>query len=138
MLLARLRWSAFGLRGRIVGAVIVTTAVSLGVAALVLLPRLEGSLQERGAEDAQEGREVNGVDASADLQTLANIQYWLIPEVGALPKPIRKQEPLAGLATDATASAAELHAALSSTCQHLGEANVALFGDIDSDRAMVS
>ena len=45
MLLARLRWSAFGLRGRIVGAVLVTTAVSLGVAALVLLPRLESSLK---------------------------------------------------------------------------------------------
>ncbi len=41
MLLARLRWSAFGLRGRIVGAVLATTAISLGVAALVLLPRLE-------------------------------------------------------------------------------------------------
>jgi len=44
-LLTRLRWGAFGLRGRIIGAVVVTTAVTLGVAALVLLPRLESSLQ---------------------------------------------------------------------------------------------
>ena len=55
MLLARLRWSAFGLRGRIVGAVLVTTAISLGVAALVLLPRLESSLKNASQEDADHG-----------------------------------------------------------------------------------
>jgi signal transduction histidine kinase len=45
---ARPRRRALGLRGRIVGAVLVTTVVTLGVAALALLPRLEQQL--RGAE----------------------------------------------------------------------------------------
>jgi signal transduction histidine kinase len=40
-----LRWNAFGLRGRIVGAVLVTAVATLLVAALALLPRLETSLR---------------------------------------------------------------------------------------------
>ena len=43
----RLRWSAFGLRGRIVGAVLITAVVTLLVAALALLPRLESELRYR-------------------------------------------------------------------------------------------
>ena len=128
MLLARLRWSAFGLRGRIVGAVIVTTAVSLGVAALVLLPRLESSLKSA----AQKTLEKDVKNATADLQHIAAIQYWLIPEVGILPKPIRKKSPLAGLATDANAAAAELRPALSELQSRLGATNVALVADLDS------
>ena len=44
-MLTRLRWSAFGLRGRIVGMVLVTTVATLVVAAIGLLPRLESSLR---------------------------------------------------------------------------------------------
>jgi len=130
MLLARLRWSAFGLRGRIVGAVLVTTAVSLGVAALVLLPRLESSLKSAAQKTLE--REIN--HATADLQTIARIHYLLIPEVGVLgPKTIsKKKSPLANLEVTATASAAELRAALTQLAQRLDEANVALVVDIDS------
>src|SRR5579875_1669271 len=76
MLLARLRWSAFGLRGRIVGAVLATTAISLGAAALVLLPRLETSLKNASKKTLIQ--EVQG--ATADLKQLARIDYWVIPE----------------------------------------------------------
>jgi signal transduction histidine kinase len=76
MLLARLRWSAFGLRGRIVGAVLATTAISLGVAALVLLPRLESTLK-----NASKTSLAKAIDANrADLSHIARIQYWKIPE----------------------------------------------------------
>jgi len=77
MLLARLRWSAFGLRGRIVGAVLATTAISLGVAALVLLPRLETSL--RSASEKTLTKEITG--ATGTLRSISRVPYWLIPEI---------------------------------------------------------
>jgi signal transduction histidine kinase len=76
MLLARLRWSAFGLRGRIVGAVLATTAISLGVAALVLLPRLETSLKNASETALRKAISDNGTELSA----ISGIHYWLIPE----------------------------------------------------------
>ena len=76
MLLARLRWSAFGLRGRIVGAVLATTAISLGVAALVLLPRLESSL--KNASKTSLSRAINA--NLRELDRVGRIRYWLIPE----------------------------------------------------------
>jgi signal transduction histidine kinase len=78
-MLTRLRWSAFGLRGRIVGMVLVTTIATLLVAAAGLLPRLESSLQRAakltvvhdvGTKNAQhELRKLNSVDyvAAAEL-----------------------------------------------------------------------
>jgi signal transduction histidine kinase len=75
MLLTRLRWSAFGLRGRIVGAVVVTTAVSLGVAALVLLPRLEKVVKNASATTLK--KEVS--ENRAGIESLARINYGLIP-----------------------------------------------------------
>ncbi|MDE3131204.1 MAG: HAMP domain-containing protein, partial [Acidobacteriota bacterium] len=81
MLLARLRWSAFGLRGRIVGAVLATTAISLGVAALVLLPRLEGSL--KNASKKTLSNEIAA--ATSNLNSIAKLHYWLIPEVRTAP-----------------------------------------------------
>jgi signal transduction histidine kinase len=80
MLLARLRWSAFGLRGRIVGAVLATTAVSLGVAAIVLLPRLETSL--KNAFKISLEKAVNG--NARDLRSIGDIKYSLIPEAAAV------------------------------------------------------
>jgi len=81
MLLARLRWSAFGLRGRIVGAVLATTAISLGVAALVLLPRLETSL--KNASNKTLTKEISG--ATSQLRSISRVQYWLIAEVQSAP-----------------------------------------------------
>jgi signal transduction histidine kinase len=79
--LSKLRWGAFGLRGRIVGAVVVTTAVTLGVAGLVLLPRLEGSLQNASKatlrKDVKEAFKRGGA-----LSTLAQIPYTDIAILG--------------------------------------------------------
>ncbi|HEX3617196.1 MAG TPA: HAMP domain-containing sensor histidine kinase [Solirubrobacteraceae bacterium] len=82
MLLARLRWSAFGLRGRIVGAVLATTAISLGVAALVLLPRLETSL--KNASQSTLAKAIRG--SQKDLNSVSEIRYWLIPEAAVITK----------------------------------------------------
>jgi signal transduction histidine kinase len=81
MLLARLRWSAFGLRGRIVGAVLATTAISLSVAALVLLPRLETSLKN-ASKTALRTAVTAG---AAEIDQINDIHYGLIPEAGAAP-----------------------------------------------------
>jgi signal transduction histidine kinase len=75
-MLLRLRWGAFGLRGRIVGAVVVTTAVTLVVAALVLLPQLEDAL--RNASKTTLRTDVNTAEKNGDFKTLQSINYTLI------------------------------------------------------------
>ena len=52
---ARPRRGALGLRGRIVGAVVVTTIATLGVAALALLGPLEQSLRQAALTTLHEG-----------------------------------------------------------------------------------
>ncbi|MCL2417926.1 MAG: HAMP domain-containing histidine kinase [Conexibacteraceae bacterium] len=120
MLLARLRWSAFGLRGRIVGAVIVTTAISLGVAALVLLPQLESSLKNA----AQKTLTKEVADAKVDLTSLAHIPYWLIPEACVAP-------PHSTLAQQANEASTELSRAIIDLGRRLGTSNVTLIGHVD-------
>ena len=73
-MLSKLRWGAFGLRGRIVGAVLVTTAVTLGVAALVLLPRLEGSLQNASKQTLSQDVTA-AFKKGGELRTLRRIPY---------------------------------------------------------------
>ena len=73
-MLSRLRWGALGLRGRIVGAVVVTTAVTLGVAALVLLPRLEGSLQN-ASEQTLQAAVRDASKPGGELQKLRALDY---------------------------------------------------------------
>ena len=55
---ARPRRGAFGLRGRIVGAVVVTTVATLAVAAIALLGPLENSLRHAALATLQ--RDVKG------------------------------------------------------------------------------
>jgi signal transduction histidine kinase len=124
VLLARLRWSAFGLRGRIVGAVVATTAISLGVAALVLLPRLEGSLKKASLSTLE--REVG--HASADLTTLAQIPYWIIPEAC-----VESEDKKSPLSIEATKTAARLKSALNEITGALGATAIAFIGDVDAD-----
>ena len=120
MLLARLRWSAFGLRGRIVGAVLATTAISLGVAALVLLPRLEASLK-----DASKKTLVTAVaGAGSMLQQIDRIQYQLIPDGQIAPRHSR----LARQASIAAHSLLEWELALGN---RLGAKYVTLCGPLD-------
>ncbi|MDE3133955.1 MAG: HAMP domain-containing histidine kinase [Acidobacteriota bacterium] len=125
MLLARLRWSAFGLRGRIVGAVLATTAISLGVAALVLLPRLETSLKNAAKKTLT--NEI--LAAKPDLTNIANIQYWLIPEVQTADHKSEAYR-LAHLAQ------MELRAAITKLGEAFGAVGgVTLMGDMDSNGA---
>ena len=121
MLLARLRWSAFGLRGRIVGAVLATTAISLGVAALVLLPRLESSLKNASKTSLSKAISAN----TSDLNRLRQIKFLLIPEAQVAPK----RSPLAKEASDA---ATKLINWQSNLAGRLGAANVALCAPVDA------
>jgi signal transduction histidine kinase len=124
MLLARLRWSVFGLRGRIVGAVVVTAAISLGVAALVLLPQLENSLKNAAKKTLV--NEVIAARNSQDIEYIAKIPFlWTIPEAGAAP-------PKSELAKHAATAASSLKKALEGLQNRLGAISVTLIGDIDA------
>ncbi len=126
MLLARLRWSAFGLRGRIVGAVVVTAAISLGVAALVLLPRLENSLQSASLTTLK--KDVESYAIKAELKYIANnINYELIVEGRAQPK--------TPLGAKAARAQADLNNALTDIGQRLGAETVKLIGGVDAQGA---
>jgi signal transduction histidine kinase len=122
MLLARLRWSVFGLRGRIVGAVVATAAISLGVAALVLLPQLENSLKNASKKTLI--NEVKAANRSGDIAYIAGIKYWLIPEA-ATAKPNSREWKAA------RAAANELKDKLASLQNRLG-GFVTLVGYVDA------
>lgn len=72
-MLTRLRWSAFGLRGRIVGSVMVTAFVTLGVAAIVLLPQLEHSLRDASKTSLETS--VRAAGKNHDFHDLKTIPY---------------------------------------------------------------
>ncbi|HWE58684.1 MAG TPA: HAMP domain-containing sensor histidine kinase [Solirubrobacteraceae bacterium] len=120
MLLARLRWSAFGLRGRIVGAVLATTAISLGVAALVLLPRLETSLKNASKTTLKKSIVAN----ETDLNRIATISYWLIADSSVDGKRGR-------LATEARNAVSSLLYQQKQLKGRLGATSVTLIGPID-------
>src|SRR5579875_3490447 len=122
MLLARLRWSAFGLRGRIVGAVLATTAISLGVAALVLLPRLESSLKSASKKTL-----FTAIEGSKDsINSLSNIPYELIPDASAAP-------PGSQVAKDAKAALSRLVLWEQGLVTDLGAQYVVLCGPVDQE-----
>ncbi len=73
----RLRFSTFGLRGRIVGAVLITAVVTLLVAAIALLPRLESSLQNASKQTLKSDVE----HAQKDLKNLASLHYGYIVQL---------------------------------------------------------
>ena len=77
-MLTRLRWSAFGLRGRIFGAVLVTAAITLGVAALVLLPQLEHSLRDASRKTLNSDIGKIPRTKRGDVDVLKQIQYSLV------------------------------------------------------------
>jgi signal transduction histidine kinase len=122
MLLARLRWSVFGLRGRIVGAVVVTAAISLGVAALVLLPQLENSLKNAAQKTLI--KEVTAATNADDIRYIENLHYWVIPEAGTSPS---KHQ-----AADAKTIEGYLAQSIANLQTRFGTPSVALIGDIDS------
>jgi signal transduction histidine kinase len=69
---------AFGLRGQIVGAVLVTTVVTLVVAAIVLLPQLEQSL--RKASQQSLAQEVSA--AHSEILRLGAVNYYNLSILG--------------------------------------------------------
>jgi signal transduction histidine kinase len=119
-MLLRLRWGAFGLRGRIVGAVVVTTAVTLVVAALVLLPQLESKL--RNASKATLVHDLK--NATGELNALKLVQYWMISLTAV-------SDSDKTLAANALAQAKALQEAEAELTAALGSSPVTLIGYID-------
>ncbi len=70
-MLTRLRWSTFGLRGRIVGLVLVTTVATLLVAAVGLLPRLDSQLRQAALKTLRTDVKTH----QGELGTLASLHY---------------------------------------------------------------
>jgi signal transduction histidine kinase len=84
----RLRSISVGLRERIVGVVLLTTAVTLGVAALTLLPRLESSLRKAAMRTLQN----DVVAASGYLFQLEHVSYQSLDDnVSSTPGRTAKQ-----------------------------------------------
>ena len=124
-MLLRLRWGAFGLRGRIVGAVVVTTFVTLVVAALVLLPQLESKL--RNASQTTLKKDVASAGTKSAIRTLERISYQDIYLVQDTSDP--------KLAAKARVVSKQLNAAVGELQARLGEATVTLIGFIDAQGA---
>ena len=75
----RLRWSAFGLRGRIVGVVLVTTITTLSWPRSALLPRLESSLQTASLRTVK--TDLGNGAAKRYLGRLKTVDYALAAEI---------------------------------------------------------
>ncbi len=73
------RWNAFGLRGRIVGAVVITAVVTLLMAAVLLLPRLESLLSNASLGTLQSDVK----NASAQVKQIEGIDYAGLADLGA-------------------------------------------------------
>lgn len=117
-----MRWSAFGLRGRIVGAVLVTGAISLGVAALVLLPRLHASLVHASKTTLK--TQVYAKANKGLIRSLDTLPYRLIPDRSLLPK--------GKLQREAAAASKKLLSATKDLIPLFGQGTVTLIGDIDA------
>lgn len=117
----RLRSISVGLRGRIVGVVVLTTAVTLGVAALTLLPRLESSLRKAAMTTLQH----DVVAASGYLAGLEDISYQSLDDnVSAGPETAEKAQ---------QTTAADLSKAEARLRTHFSAASLTLIGYIDAN-----
>ena len=125
-MLSKLRWGAFGLRGRIIGAVLVTTAVTLGVAGLVLLPRLEGSLQNASKTTLENDVRAGFNKRDGALRTLERIRYQ---DISILQVPgVSKHSPLYRRALQANSRLARTEGRLR---LQFGTEGLQLIGSID-------
>jgi signal transduction histidine kinase len=122
--LLRLRWGAFGLRGRIVGAVVVTTFVTLVVAALVLLPQLEDALRTASRTTLKD--DVTAAKKYDDLKRLESVNYGLVNSS------LEDQKFDLPLAKRAAAQARALDTVVNSLVGRLGTQSVSLIGYIDA------
>lgn len=118
----RLRSISVGLRERIVGVVLLTTAVTLGVAALTLLPRLESSLRKAAMTTLQ--RDV--VAASGYLFQLERISYQSLDDnVSSTPGRTAKQ-----VQQSTAANLSKVEARLRT---HFSATSLTLVGYVDAD-----
>ncbi len=117
---------AFGLRGQIVGAVLVTTVVTLGVAAIVLLPQLEQSL--RKASLVSLSHEISG--AESQIKQLGAVDYYSLSILG-IPE-LKNSRQYGGQYAQAQRDQRRLQATLNELKQQLGTPEVYLIGYIDA------
>jgi signal transduction histidine kinase len=115
---SRLRPSAGGLRARIVGAVLITAVVTLLVAALTLLPRLESSLRSASLNTLKS--EVRDARRAGEIKAFIRLPYILVPDL-ANPQ----------LRRAARQEARDLSAAETRLADRLGATGVTLIGFID-------
>ncbi|WP_249011770.1 HAMP domain-containing sensor histidine kinase [Conexibacter sp. DBS9H8] len=116
------RWGAFGLRGQIIGAVLITTVVTLVVAAIVLLPQLNHSL--RVASSVSLKKDI--IAARSGLRRIGRIDYGAIATLG------ERQLRNTPEHLQARAAATALEQELTSLKQRLGTNDVYLIGYIDA------
>ncbi|HET9074676.1 MAG TPA: HAMP domain-containing sensor histidine kinase [Solirubrobacteraceae bacterium] len=121
----RLGWRARGLRYQIVGSVLVTTVVTLVVAAIVLLPQLEQSL--RTASEKSLYKDI--VNAHGQVTALARLDYTLLP---LLSSQFANAPGLTRELLDAQRARTELAGGLTRLKQRLGTDDVYLIGYIDA------
>ena len=126
-MLVRLRWSAFGLRGQIVGMVLVTTVATLLVASIGLLPRLETSLRNASRLTLK-----NAI-AKANEKPRGEIT-----KLAAVPYPVAAEFNDDALRTDVPDASGETHTqetrlstAIDQLHDDLGAAEVIMIGYID-------
>ena len=84
---ARSRRAAFGLQGRIVGAVLVTTVATLAVAALALLGPLENSLRNADKKTLESEIEGTKADIKKTTSPFQSIRLDLVIDAGIKPVP---------------------------------------------------
>jgi signal transduction histidine kinase len=82
---ARSRRGAFGLQGRIVGAVLVTTVATLAVAALALLGPLENSLRNADKKTLESEIEGTKADIKKTTQPFVSIRLDLVSDANIHP-----------------------------------------------------
>ncbi len=119
-----LRWGTFGLRGQIVGAVLITTVVTLVVAAIVLLPQLEQALRNASKTSLQ--GDISGRTAKVQIKRLATVNPVSLA-VLELPQYKHSKQYAQALKAEAV-----LGSALASLKQQLGTDDVYLIGFIDA------
>ncbi len=112
----------FGLRGQIVGAVLVTTVVTLSVAAIVLLPQLDQAL--RKASLTSLSRDITA--SKPEIKELGKVNYYALSLL-AVPQ-LKHSKQYAAAQHDK----AQLEGALNELKQRLGTEDVDLIGYIDA------
>ncbi|HWD85420.1 MAG TPA: HAMP domain-containing sensor histidine kinase [Solirubrobacteraceae bacterium] len=116
----RLRFSAFGLRARIVGAVLITAVVTLLVAAVALLPRLESLLSNASLATLQSDVR----NASGEIRQIEALHYTYLAELGQRRASGREH-------AIAVHEQKALNLALGRLRDRLNASNVALVGYVD-------